>query len=309
MSNAQKLVDSIEIDASAGKLRTNPYKAIPPTKRTPKSSPQASSPTQKRTRANTTSTPADVPSTKRTGHVKTKSVANPKDANPTNSPDLVTPPLEDDQKTPSVALFQSNTSEVPPSSAFTLHKSDQKRPNLSTFDDVFGKSPITPGQSPSGIKNEDVTDFLDPRHYQAGDFGYLETGEEKHKEWTPLAIHTAKCDGCGKQNKSVLQRCGRCNKQLCKECIFNTTGEAMEGHEVNSSTLVWDPPKAKRTPKLMPKAKRPIAARRGNQFEDAPYDDKPRRVQRKPKLESKETGTYFVHTFSAPVPTWFSRLF
>jgi hypothetical protein len=208
-------------------------------------------------------------------------LAIPKDAN-LNETVLNTPP----GKTPPMVLFPVTNSGTPSSSAFIPRKSDQRKPNMARFDDVFGKSPATPGQFPTGIKKEFPVDFFDPRNpdYQGEDFGYLDAGAEKHNVWESLTVHTAKCDGCGKQNKSVLQRCKRCNKQLCKECISDLSGAAMEGHEADLDALVWDPPKVKRTPK--PRVKRAITFKPGNQLDDASYGEKSRRPQaKKSKLE------------------------
>src|SRR5690349_13329134 len=54
-----------------------------------------------------------------------------------------------------------------------------------------------------------------------GDSGQPPTMEdEEHTVFSPVYIHTAKCDNCEGRNTSVLQRCGICAAQLCYRCML-----------------------------------------------------------------------------------------
>ncbi|KAH8815270.1 hypothetical protein F5884DRAFT_171926 [Xylogone sp. PMI_703] len=79
----------------------------------------------------------------------------------------------------------------------------------------------------------------------------LETGQEDaniwataHNTWTPVYLDTAKCDICEQPNPSVIQRCDKCNLQLCQDCIETTLDDDI--HVAISEELNWEPRASKR---------------------------------------------------------------
>ncbi|KAF4617084.1 hypothetical protein G7Y89_g15065 [Cudoniella acicularis] len=72
----------------------------------------------------------------------------------------------------------------------------------------------------------------------SGRIDLVSVGPSKHTVWEPLSVHTAKCDGCSKHNTAVIQRCVRCNRQLCKNCIVKVADDGI--HVVNMDELKWD---------------------------------------------------------------------
>jgi hypothetical protein len=76
-------------------------------------------------------------------------------------------------------------------------------------------------------------------------------GNRIHDKWIPISSHTAKCDKCLQNNKSVCQRCQLCNRQLCRRCIRTTDGDNI--HFVKEEDLDWrPPPPPKRYPRASP---------------------------------------------------------
>ncbi|KAH8657485.1 hypothetical protein BGZ60DRAFT_416027 [Tricladium varicosporioides] len=71
-----------------------------------------------------------------------------------------------------------------------------------------------------------------------GKFQHISASRPKHEGWSPLSIHTARCDSCSKHNKSVMQRCTTCNRQLCRICIVNIESDGV--HIVRMEELNWD---------------------------------------------------------------------
>ncbi|KAH6671282.1 hypothetical protein B0J14DRAFT_670308 [Halenospora varia] len=71
-----------------------------------------------------------------------------------------------------------------------------------------------------------------------GKFQRISASRPKHEGWSPLSIHTARCDSCSKHNKSVMQRCTTCNRQLCRLCIVNIESDGV--HIVRMEELNWD---------------------------------------------------------------------
>jgi hypothetical protein len=74
----------------------------------------------------------------------------------------------------------------------------------------------------------------------------LNPGNTPHDKWETISVHTAKCDGCGKHNNKVVQRCKRCNLQYCQPCL-RTRDDGQ--HFANVDSLDW-------TPKPMIRSKR-----------------------------------------------------
>jgi len=68
--------------------------------------------------------------------------------------------------------------------------------------------------------------------------GPINPGNTPHTEWKQVSVHTAKCDKCSKHNTSVIQRCTRCNFQLCKNCIGNVGDQI---HFADIDSLDWTP--------------------------------------------------------------------
>jgi hypothetical protein len=103
----------------------------------------------------------------------------------------------------------------------------------------------TPNESPSSISN-----LRNP-------------GAFKHREWSPISVHTAKCDRCSNHNTSVIQRCKSCNFQICKNCIGESYDDS--NHEVaNPQALDWTPDPTQRPFKdRAPRAQNGSGAGRG----------------------------------------------
>jgi len=275
MLGAPEVLESTEAPSSKGNFNSNPYKALPvgngaasklvkPTSATkPHDStpPPSSSPASKRTRMES-SPPVNSPPAKRVSHRKTASLtrndANLENSTLSNSPAQHATP----GKSPHLNVFKANLGMAPPINS----KTDTKNIIRSGFNAMFNTLG-TPARSPSSdVKTPTTGDIFDPEYpsYQGEDFGHLNAGSAKHKEWTPLSVHTAKCDSCADHNKSVLQRCSRCNMQLCRNCMENKPS-AMIGHEADLDSLVWDAQKVKKIPKPKPKSK-PTTPK-----EDAPF--------------------------------------
>jgi hypothetical protein len=88
-------------------------------------------------------------------------------------------------------------------------------------------------------------------------------GAFKHREWSPISVHTAKCDRCSNHNTSVIQRCKSCNFQICKTCIGDSYDDS--NHEVaNPQALDWTPDPTQRPFKdRAPRAQNGSGASRG----------------------------------------------
>jgi len=78
---------------------------------------------------------------------------------------------------------------------------------------------------------------LPPRGSQL--FAHLNAGDTPHDKWIPISVHTAKCDLCLVHNTSVIQRCTRCNRQLCRECLKTASNDGV--HIVKEDELEWKP--------------------------------------------------------------------
>src|ERR1700721_3023877 len=76
-------------------------------------------------------------------------------------------------------------------------------------------------------------------------------GNQPHSKWEAISIHTAKCDVCSEHNTSVIQRCTRCNRQLCKKCIPKAGDDGV--HSANVDELDW-----------VPQTRTPVSRRRGS---------------------------------------------
>lgn len=70
-------------------------------------------------------------------------------------------------------------------------------------------------------------------------FAYLGPAQQPHNTWEAISVHTAKCDVCHKHNRSIIQRCTKCNLQLCKDCIHSSTQDGI--HFANEGDLNWSP--------------------------------------------------------------------
>jgi hypothetical protein len=82
-------------------------------------------------------------------------------------------------------------------------------------------------------------DFLPPPPRRSELFARLNAGNVVHDTWVPTSSHTAKCDLCLLYNKSVVQRCFRCNLQLCRKCIPAADTDGI--HSVRDHELTWVP--------------------------------------------------------------------
>ena len=82
-------------------------------------------------------------------------------------------------------------------------------------------------------------DFLPPPPRRSELFARLNAGNVVHDMWVPISSHTAKCDLCLLHNKSVVQRCFRCNLQLCRKCIPAADTDSI--HSVRDNELIWVP--------------------------------------------------------------------
>ncbi|KAI9875764.1 MAG: hypothetical protein M1830_008020 [Pleopsidium flavum] len=58
-----------------------------------------------------------------------------------------------------------------------------------------------------------------------------------HQTFTPVKIHTAKCDICNQHNRSVLFRCADCGWHVCSPCWAEKGGDGT--HVVNEGDRGW----------------------------------------------------------------------
>lgn len=66
-------------------------------------------------------------------------------------------------------------------------------------------------------------------------------GDRPHDQFEAISVHTAKCDGCGKHNNKVVQRCKRCNLQYCKPCLQGRTDGQDGRHFADVDNMDWVP--------------------------------------------------------------------
>ncbi|KAI9738782.1 MAG: hypothetical protein M1834_008289 [Cirrosporium novae-zelandiae] len=60
-----------------------------------------------------------------------------------------------------------------------------------------------------------------------------------HNRFTPIKIHTAKCDRCNKHNTQIIYRCQDCGIQICTPCLDNAEDGGV--HQVNMGHSDWTP--------------------------------------------------------------------
>lgn len=253
MSEAtQKLPDSTAIDAGANNLKSNPYKAstgpngaasnpyksAPVTKRIPKSSSPigTNTPPTKRSRTNSSLTPSVAPITK-SGLIRGKSTALP------IKMEIIEGPIMSPSRPEKEVSTMAHSPDTPPysiSSAASSPTSGDKSPPHEDYSKKFSSRALKYNQSPStGVRKGFLNEFLDPKSPEYEEEGRLVTSPKVHRDWQAQVGHTAKCDGCGKHNKSVIQRCGDCSKHMCRLCISGKTGpNIMNGHEADLGKLV-----------------------------------------------------------------------
>jgi len=58
-----------------------------------------------------------------------------------------------------------------------------------------------------------------------------------HQTFTPVTIHTAKCDICNQHNRSVLFRCADCGWHVCTPCWTEKGGDGT--HVMNEGAKEW----------------------------------------------------------------------
>ncbi|KAI9656701.1 MAG: hypothetical protein M1829_000387 [Trizodia sp. TS-e1964] len=65
----------------------------------------------------------------------------------------------------------------------------------------------------------------------------LRSNSLAHSTFSVIRIHTAKCDDCNQRNKSTLQRCDTCGKQICHTCMYKRDGDGT--HLMNEGDRGW----------------------------------------------------------------------
>jgi hypothetical protein len=96
----------------------------------------------------------------------------------------------------------------------------------------------------------------------------LNPGNTPHDKWETISVHTAKCDGCGKHNNKVVQRCKRCNLQYCQPCL-RTRDDGQ--HFANVDSLDWTPKPMIRSKRTNEETKKRKAAPKASANKDPKY--------------------------------------
>lgn len=67
-----------------------------------------------------------------------------------------------------------------------------------------------------------------------------------HSGWDPTSIAMAKCDMCSRAGCGVVYKCSQCKLSVCKECCEGGKLNGDSRHDLDPTSVSWDPPPKER---------------------------------------------------------------